>query len=109
MAASIEARRSRDAAFEAELFGEPAWDMMLELLLARLERRPVSVSKLSLLAGVPQTTALRWIATLGAQGILERTPDPCNGRRIIVSLTDSSAGRLTRLLEPMRTRGLFAL
>jgi DNA-binding MarR family transcriptional regulator len=98
----IAARASRAAAFGPDLFADPAWDMMLALLLARLERRPVSVSKLCLASGVPQTTALRWISALVARGLLERSADPGNGRRILVDLTDAAAARLLRLLPAVR-------
>jgi len=98
----IALRQSRVTAFGPDLFADPAWDMMLELLLARLERRPVSVSKLCLASGVPQTTALRWIANLVARGLLERSADPGNGRRILVDLTDPVAARLQRFLVSAR-------
>lgn len=98
----IELRQSRVALFGPDLFADPAWDMMLELLLARVERRPVSVSKLCLASGVPQTTALRWIANLVARGLLERSADPGNGRRILVDLTDPVAARLLRFLISAR-------
>jgi len=100
----IAARATRVAAFGPDLFADPAWDMMLELLLARIERRPVSVSKLCLASRVPQTTALRWIFALVARGLLERSPDPGNGRRILVDLTDATATRLLRLLLSVRAK-----
>jgi DNA-binding MarR family transcriptional regulator len=98
----IAARGSRAAAFGPDLFADPAWDMMLELLLARIERRPVSVSKLCLASGVPQTTALRWISHLVARGLLERSADPGDGRRILVDLTDAAAARLLHLFRSVR-------
>jgi DNA-binding MarR family transcriptional regulator len=102
----IAARRARAAAFGPDLFADPAWDMMLELLLARIERRPVCVSKLCLASGVPQTTAIRWISALVARGLLERSADPSNGRRILVDLSDAAAARLRRLLLSVRAENV---
>jgi DNA-binding MarR family transcriptional regulator len=98
----IAARASRAGAFGPDLFADPAWDMMLELLLARIEHRPVAVSKLCLASGVPQTTALRWISDLVARGLLERSADPCDGRRILIDLSAAAAARLLRLLASVR-------
>src|SRR3546814_2986047 len=39
-------RRMREQYFPADLFADPAWDMLLDLYAARLERQPVSVSSL---------------------------------------------------------------
>jgi len=40
-------RRMREHYFPADLFADPAWDMLLDLYAARLERQPVSVSSLT--------------------------------------------------------------
>ena len=90
----LRARRHRGAYFDERLFADPAWDMMLELLAARLECRSVSVSSLCLASGVPQTTALRWIGVLVASDIVVRRQDPADGRRVLVGLSDHAAMRL---------------
>jgi hypothetical protein len=71
----LRARRLRDQYFTGQLFADPAWDMMLDLLAARLEDRRVSISSLGLAAAVPPTTALRWIATLCDRGAFVRSND----------------------------------
>ncbi len=86
----IRERRLRDAYFVGELFADPAWDMLLDLYAARLEHLRVSVSSLCIAAAVPATTALRWIRTMTDAGILERTEDPHDGRRIHVALSARS-------------------
>src|SRR3546814_4705778 len=57
-------RRMREQYFPADMFADPAWDMLLDLYAARLDRQPVSVSSLCIAAAVPATTALRWIKTM---------------------------------------------
>ncbi len=87
----VRLRRARDQFFQADLFADPAWDMLLDLYAARLERGRVSVSSLCIAAAVPATTALRWIKSLTATGLLERREDPLDGRRIFVALSDDAA------------------
>ena len=82
-------RRRRDAAFgeDADLFGEPAWDILLDLLDADAHGRRISVTSASLASSVPATTGLRMIAILEERGLVVRTDDPRDRRRSHVSLT----------------------
>ncbi|HUD30059.1 MAG TPA: MarR family transcriptional regulator [Novosphingobium sp.] len=81
-------RRRRNKIFRSEdLFGEPAWDILLDLFIATKERRRVSVTSACIGSAVPSTTALRWIAILGKQGLLVREADPGDARRVYVKLS----------------------
>lgn len=97
--AYIQSRRERNDFFGTELFADPAWDMLLDLSAARLEGRQVSVSSLCIAAAVPTTTALRWIRLLIERGILLREPDPTDGRRAYVSLSETAAVAMDRCQE----------
>ena len=88
--AFIRLRRMRGQHFIPELFADPAWDMLLDLTAARLEGRMVAVSSLCIAAAVPATTALRWIAQMTEQAILVRRPDPTDGRRVFIGLSDDA-------------------
>jgi DNA-binding MarR family transcriptional regulator len=90
----IRERQRRSAAFGADLFANPVWDMMLDLLAARLEGRAVRTSSLCIAAGVPGTTALRWIRELTERGLFVRVPDPLDGRGILIELSNDAAERL---------------
>ncbi|HEY0310964.1 MAG TPA: winged helix DNA-binding protein [Allosphingosinicella sp.] len=105
----LKARRLRERYFERDLFADPAWDIMLDLLAAKLEGRRVCVSSLCVAAAVPQTTGLRWIRLLGERGLIERSEDMQDGRRIYVSLSASAAERLTALLASVRSSCVPAL
>ena len=94
----INARRLRDRFFPDELFADPAWDILLDLMLARLEGTKVSVSSLCIAAAVPSTTALRWIKSMTEQGYLQRRADPTDARRVYICLSDDAAGRMARYL-----------
>lgn len=90
----IRMRRVRDQFFEAEIFADPAWDMLLDLYAARLEHARVAVSSLCIAAAVPATTALRWIKALSAAGLFVRRQDPHDGRRVFVALSDSATAAM---------------
>lgn len=85
---TYEDRRRRTKIFRSEeLFGEPAWDILLDLFIAAKERRRVSVTSACIGSAVPSTTALRWIAILEKQGLLVREADPGDARRVYVKLS----------------------
>ena len=96
--ADIRARRLRDQFFPSDLFGEPAWDMLLDLALAAVERRDVAVSSLCIAAAVPTTTALRWIRTLCDGGLFERRDDPRDARRAFIDLSAQGQAAMARYL-----------
>ena len=83
----IRARRSRFRYFPEQLFADPAWDMLLDLLHAQMTQVRVPVSSLCIAAGVPATTALRWLKTMVSEGLIVRRSDPHDGRRVFVELT----------------------
>lgn len=96
VASVLHARRLRGRYFSEDLFADPAWDMMLELLHSELVHARVSVSSLCIAAAVPATTALRWISSMVEQGLLVRRADPHDGRRIFVELAPEAGLALRR-------------
>lgn len=107
--AIIRLRRLRDRYFRSDLFADPAWDMLLDLMAARLERMRVAVSSLCIAAAVPPTTALRWIKTLSEQGLFIRVADPEDGRRVFIELSDSAAAAMTTYLGTAKATGGLAV
>jgi DNA-binding MarR family transcriptional regulator len=101
----IKLRRMREKHFDAELFADPAWDMMLDLMAARVEHSSVSVSSLCIAAAVPPTTALRWIKTLTEQGLFVRLADPTDGRRVFIQLADTAAASISKYFNVMKKNG----
>lgn len=101
----IRLRRLRDRYFDGQLFADPAWDMLLDLMAARLERVQVAVSSLCIAAAVPSTTALRWIKLMTESGLFERVSDPADGRRVFIRLSEGAAQSMTRLLTAMSAKG----
>jgi DNA-binding MarR family transcriptional regulator len=94
--AVIRARRLRSRYFGEELFADPAWDMLLDLLQAESSNLRVPVSSLCIAAAVPATTALRWLKTMVQEGIFVRRADPHDGRRVFVELAPQTSQTLRR-------------
>jgi DNA-binding MarR family transcriptional regulator len=94
--AVIRARRLRSRFFSEELFADPAWDMLLDLLQAEIAQLRVPVSSLCIAAAVPATTALRWIKTMTEQGLFVRRADPHDGRRVFVELAPAASQAMRR-------------
>lgn len=95
----LQLRRERGALFEASLFGEPAWDILLELYLADLRHVRHSVSGICRLSDAPSTTALRWISKLESSGLITKEGDARDARRSWVKLTNKGFASLDALLE----------
>lgn len=99
----IRQRRQRERHFPADMFADPAWDMMLDLYAAHYERRDVSVSSLCIASAVPATTALRWIKHVVDAGYFERFADPHDGRRIFVRLSEASRRSLDDYFDDLES------
>ncbi|HVM23426.1 MAG TPA: MarR family winged helix-turn-helix transcriptional regulator [Sphingomicrobium sp.] len=92
----IRARRLRARYFSEELFADPAWDMLLDLLQAEIAQLRVPVSSLCIAAAVPATTALRWLKTMVDHDLFVRRADPHDGRRVFVELAPEASHALRR-------------
>lgn len=92
----IRERQLRGRFLDAELFADPAWDMLLDLTAARAEYQRVSVTSLCIAAAVPPTTALRWIGQMVDAGLFERVSDDADKRRAFIALSDSAADAMAR-------------
>ncbi|WP_067735035.1 hypothetical protein [Novosphingobium naphthalenivorans] len=92
----IRQRQQRAQYFEAGLFADPAWDMLLDLAAARVEHKRVSVTSLCIASGVPPTTALRWIGQMVETGLFARVCDDSDRRRAFIELTDKAAEAMAR-------------
>lgn len=104
----IAARMARRQFFGGDLFSDPAWEILLELYALRCEQRRTSVSKLCIAAGVPTTTALRWIAKLESERLARREADPLDARRVWVEISDEGFATMQSYLQAL-TRGPLPL
>jgi DNA-binding MarR family transcriptional regulator len=105
----IKLRRMRDRFFDAELFADPGWDIMLDLYAAQAEGKQVSVSSLCIAAAVPPTTALRWITNMTEMGLLERKQDPYDARRVFIVLADATLAKLDGYFAACNEKAVLAI
>ena len=99
----IRQRQLRARFFDGDLFGDPAWDMLLDLTAARAEHTRVSVTSLCIASGVPPTTALRWIGQMIDAALLERVEDETDRRRAFITLTDKASDAMARYFAELGT------
>ncbi len=83
----IRTRAQRAKFLPGHLLSDPAWDMLLDLYLADILSKQISVTSLCSASKVPATTALRWIATLNREGLVVRRNDAHDHRRYFMSLS----------------------
>lgn len=84
---TYDARQRRFSYFRKDLFGEPAWDILLDLFVEMGIGKRVSVTAACLGSGAPSATALRYITLLQDEGLVDRQGDPNDGRRSWLSST----------------------
>jgi DNA-binding MarR family transcriptional regulator len=98
---SLQARAQRGRFFNARLFSDPAWDILLELYAASLAQRRLSVSRLAERTQVPLTTVLRWISVLEKEGAVERKPDQLDARRVFILLSEQGTSAMAAYFDEL--------
>jgi DNA-binding MarR family transcriptional regulator len=93
------ARASRSELLDPELFGEPAWDILLDLFIQHAKGRQVSITSSCIASQVPATTALRWITVLIDRGLVRRAGDVNDRRRAFVELTGEGLEKMQRFMD----------
>ncbi|MDR6116595.1 MULTISPECIES: winged helix DNA-binding protein [unclassified Sphingomonas] len=96
--AMILERRIVGEALGFSLVENANFDILMELYLARAERRPVFVWSLCAAANTPHSTAYRKIKELIEAGLIVRHDDRKDRRRVEVELTESGIAMIERLV-----------
>lgn len=63
-------RQARQDHLPTILFGEPGWELLLQLFVAEADRRQLSAAQCVALSGAPPSTAARWIQLLVEEGLV---------------------------------------
>jgi hypothetical protein len=92
-------RKARWRYFPAELFHEPAWEMLIALFIIHDTEHTMNVKKLVSCSDAPATTSQRWIEHLHKAGLIDRVTDPLDRRRIDVSLSARGHDAMTSYLS----------
>ena len=83
---------------------EPAWTIILDLFIAKKNRRILTVSSVCIGSYVPATTALRHIGILVNSGYIFRIRDKKDGRRVFLDLSDETSSSVTRYFNECQKR-----
>jgi DNA-binding transcriptional ArsR family regulator len=95
-------RVRRNEVLGLNIFRDPAWDMLLDLLVAHDKKKDVSVGSVCVASGVPPTTALRHVEILERAGVVDRRGDLRDQRRMLLSLKDNIVPPLTDLVSRLQ-------
>lgn len=95
-------RKMRDESLGPGLFTDPAWDILLALYVGKLQQVRLKLTAVVEESGVPATTVLRWINTLGERGFIIRSNHPTDARCNLIELTDEAASRVTAYINEFR-------
>ena len=99
--ALLRARARRTDLLGVELFRDPAWDILLDLY-ANGGEEGMMISALCHAAGVPPTTALRYVHKLVEAGTLVSEDHPQDQRRTMVRLAAHMPERMEQVLAILR-------
>ena len=100
-------RRLRDKVFnDPEIFGEPAWDALLDIAQAEAKGERLAVTSACIGSRAPSTTGLRWLKILEERGLVRREADASDARRSFVRLTSEGRKKIERYFQEVkRLRG----
>jgi DNA-binding MarR family transcriptional regulator len=91
-------RQARLRFFNPAMFGEPAWDILLQLYVSQGLGARQTVTSLAQTAGAPASSAIRWLHYLEKERLIERRPHPNDRRIIFIQLTQKATGELEQYL-----------
>jgi DNA-binding MarR family transcriptional regulator len=92
------ARSERAALLPGISFGEPSWDMLLNLYVAASRGRELLVSELYSASRAPTSTALRHLKRLRDKKYVELEAHATDARKRLVKLTPQGLARMDGLL-----------
>ena len=96
-------RRNRSALYDAVLdAAPPGVDRQTYRVLSGLARLgPQSAARLADEVGIDRSGASRYADRLEAAGLLERSPDPCDGRATLLALTPKGRAAIAVLRDAL--------
>ena len=100
----LELRRMRERHFGTELFGEPAWDVMLQLMIARIDDKELRLSELAGNPASPAVVTRHYVEELIEAKLVDRFDNAEDERDFYLTLSSEAARRMAELYRA-RTRG----
>ena len=100
----LELRRMRERHFGTELFGEPAWDVMLQLMIARIDDKELKLSELVGNPASPPVMTHHYVGELIEARLVDRFENADDSNDFYLALSSEAARRMAELYRA-RTRG----
>lgn len=92
-------RAAQRALLPARQSSLPSWDVLLAVAGMAARGQRACISDIAEESGVPFSSAQRSVELLEGAGLVSRSPDPLNSRRVFVTLTGAARERVGQLLE----------
>lgn len=102
-----QSRDLRERSFDHNMFGEPAWDILLVLYTIDGDRRRLNTRELARLANLALTTALRWLDFLERRDLIVRKANTFDLRMVDAELSDKGRTAMDNYLLQMLGADLF--
>jgi DNA-binding MarR family transcriptional regulator len=102
-------RGLRPTTLASSMFGEPTWDLLLDLYIRDKVGARSSVTSACIGSRVPHTTALRHIAALSKTGWIVRIPDEGDKRRFWLALSPMALKKLDAHFDNLTATANFSL
>lgn len=100
-------RKDRQQHFPGRLGSDSCWDVLLHLYAAHLNQHRLSIAEVTRRTGLPGTTVLRAVQSLGDAAMIQRAEDPLDRRRVFVTLSESGVGAMDRYLSSGSRKAIF--
>jgi DNA-binding MarR family transcriptional regulator len=104
VAAELRAWRERGFYLPAELFSDPAWGMLLELLHAEVMQTKVPLLRLCKASAASTPTAVRWLDALECRELVLRKADPDHPRSELIELSPKASAALRQYFHDVLKR-----
>ena len=95
----VNGRRLRERYFDRQLFGEPAWDILLLLYISENSSARLTTTRLANLIDTPLTTVGRWLSHLENAKLIERQVHPTDKRTVFINLLKKGRAALDSYLS----------
>lgn len=103
----LNVRQERRMRLGSTLFGEPAWEILLDAYLALGEGRLLKTTAVCAQADIPIATGLRYIAHLEGMGLVQRVQAENDSRVRHVTLTRKGVDEVTSYFEFRLRKGFL--
>lgn len=98
----VNSRRLRERYFDRQLFGEPAWDILLLLYISENSSARLTTTRLADLIDTPLTTVGRWLSHLENAKLIERQAHPTDRRTVFINLLKKGRAALDTYLSSIQ-------